>query len=250
LNSAHSSTIAATLLALFLVVIGPVWDYYKTLPLKTHPSGAARLRYYRQTIAWLWIASGIAWWSEGLRGLVTLQGLGIGAVWLNQHRWSWYTLAAVLALFVAVQLILPVQVSVRYRNREFLEPRQFKPLRFFLPAAPVERRWFAVLSLTAGFTEELLFRGFLLRYLHTSPLHLPFIWAAVISALVFGTHHLYQGRNGFISTTIGGLIFTAMLLVTGSLWAGMIVHAAADLSLLLYWRPRPTEIEPPSQPNP
>jgi len=42
-----------------------------------------------------------------------------------------------------------------------------------------------------------------------------------------------------ISTTILGLIFTAMLLVTGSLWIGMGCHAAIDMSLLLYWRPKP-----------
>jgi membrane protease YdiL (CAAX protease family) len=111
-------------------------------------------------------------------------------------------------------------------------------LRFFLPAGALERRWFATLSVTAGFTEELLFRGFLLRYLHTSPVHVPLLWAVVISVLVFGTHHLYQGLNGFITTTVLGLVFTAMLLVTGSLWAGMAYHAAIDLSLLLYWRPR------------
>jgi uncharacterized protein len=103
----------------------------------------------------------------------------------------------------------------------------------------VERRWFAALSITAGFSEELLFRGFLLRYLHTMPLHLPFVWAVLTSALIFGAHHLYQGRQGFLSTAILGLVFTAVLLVTGSLWAGMLYHAATDLSVLLFWRPKP-----------
>jgi hypothetical protein len=42
--------------------------------------------------------------------------------------------------------------------------------------------------------------------------------------------------QGFVTTAILGLVFTATLLVTGSLWAGMIYHAATDLSLLLYWR--------------
>jgi uncharacterized protein len=60
--------------------------------------------------------------------------------------------------------------------------------------------------------------------------------------VVFGIHHLYQGRNGVISTTIMGLIFTAMLLVTGSLWMGMVCHAAIDVSLLLYWRPKPEAV--------
>jgi membrane protease YdiL (CAAX protease family) len=129
--------------------------------------------------------------------------------------------------------------GLKYRKRPFLEPKQLESLRFFLPASTVERRWFAALSITAGFSEELLFRGFLLRYLHTSPLHFPFGWAALTSALIFGAHHLYQGRQGFLSTAILGLVFTAILLVTGSLWAGMVYHAAIDLSILLFWRPKP-----------
>jgi uncharacterized protein len=208
--------------------------------LESTPQWTARLKYYRQTAACLWIAAGIACWTEGFGKIVTLHGLGIRAGWLQRHLWSRYLLATIVILFVVVQLIVPiVQVSVKYRKRPFLEPRQFEFLRFFLPASTVERRWFAALSITAGFCEELLFRGFLLQYLHTSPLHLPFVWAALISALIFGAHHLYQGRQGFLSTAIFGLVFTAVLLVTGSLWAGMVCHAAIDLSILLYWRPKP-----------
>jgi membrane protease YdiL (CAAX protease family) len=240
MHAADFSSIAANLLALFLSVAWPVWDYFATQSLKAHPSGTARLDYYRQTAACLWIAAGIGCWTEGFGKLVTLHGLGIRAAWLQRHLWSRYLLATIVILFVVVQLIVPiVQVSVKYRKRPFLEPRQFEYLRFFLPASTVERRWFAALSITAGFCEELLFRGFLLRYLHTSPLHLPFVWAALASALILGAHHLYQGRQGFLSTAMFGLVFTAALLVTGNLWAGMVCHAAIDLSILLYWRPKP-----------
>jgi membrane protease YdiL (CAAX protease family) len=240
MHAAQFSSIVANLLALFLFIVGPAWDYFATQSLKANPSGAARLDFYRQTLAWLWIAAGIACWTEGFGKLVTLQGLGIRATWLQRHLWGGYLAAAIVILFVLVQLIVPVvQVTVKFRKRPFLEPRQFESLRFFLPASTVERRWFAALSITAGFSEELLFRGFLLRYLHTMPLHLPFVWAALTSALIFGTHHLYQGRHGFFSTAILGLVFTAVLLVTGSLWVGMVYHAATDLSILLYWRPKP-----------
>jgi uncharacterized protein len=240
MHAAHFSSIAANLLALFLSVAWPVWDYFATQSLKAHPSGTARLDYYRQTAACLWIAAGIACWTEGFDKLVTLHGLGVRATWLHQHLWSRYLVATIVILIVLVHVIVPVvQVSVKYRNRPFLEPKQLESLRFFLPALTAERRWFAALSITAGFSEELLFRGFLLRYLHTSPLHFPFVWATLTSALIFGTHHLYQGRQGFLSTAILGLVFTAVLLVTGSLWAGMVYHAAIDLSILLYWRPKP-----------
>lgn len=239
-HPANSSLLAAHLLAFFLIVVWPIWDYFDTRPLKANPSPQARLRYYRQISALLWIATGVAVWASGFSALFTVRGIGVHAPWLDRYRWPWWLLVVLVSLVVLLQLVVPViQVSVKYRNRPFLEPRQFESLRFFLPSSSLERHWFAVLSLTAGFCEELLFRGFLLRYLHTSPLHLGLMWATLAAAVVFGTHHLYLGVKGFISTYVGGLVFTAILLVTGSLWAGMAYHAAIDLSLLLYWRPKP-----------
>lgn len=85
--------------------------------------------------------------------------------------------------------------SIKYRNRPFLEPRQLERLRFFLPSSSLERRWFAALSITAGFCEELLFRGFLLRYLHTSPLHLGLVWATLAAALVLWHAPPLSGRQ-------------------------------------------------------
>ena len=231
--------VAAHLLAFVLAVLWPVWDDRQLRSLRAHPSGHARLAYYRRLTLLLLIAAGVACWSDGIGRLFTIHGIGIDSTGLHEHLWMWYALVTLVGLAVLVQLVLPVvQVSVKYRDREFLEPKQFLPLRFFLPHSAMERRWFAVLSVTAGFGEELLFRGFLLRYLHSSPLHLPLAWAVVLAASIFGIHHLYQGLRGVISTTIMGLIFTAMLLVTGSLWMGMGCHAAIDISLLFYWRPK------------
>jgi uncharacterized protein len=232
--------VAAHLLALYLILVGPILDYFATRQLRRNPSPQRRLRYYWFTCTWLWAATAVACWAQGFRNLTTLRGLGIHSEWLHAHAWLWWLLASLVVVVVIVQLILPiVQVSIKYRRRAFLEPKQFEPLRFFLPSSTAERRWFVALSITAGFCEELLFRGFLLRYLHTSPLHLALPWAILAAAIIFGSHHLYQGTKGVVSTSIGGLIFTAILIVTGSLWAGMVYHAAADMSLLFYWRPRP-----------
>jgi uncharacterized protein len=236
----NSSQFMSSVLAVFLVIVAPLWDYFEGRALKANPSGKARRAYYWKTTAWLCIATGLVCWAEGYSQLVTLKGLEVNVAWLQKYRWGYFLLATLAALIVLVQLVLPVvQVTVQYRKRPFLEPKQLEPLRFFLPAGAEERRWFTVLCLTAGFCEEVLFRGFLLRYLRISPLHIPFLWAALAAALIFGTHHLYQGVQGLISTTIGGLVFTVILLVTGSLYAGMLYHAAVDMAVLVYWRPKP-----------
>ena len=237
--SINPAAVAQHLLMVFLIFVWPVWDYFATRRLRANPSGAARLGYYRRTILWLWTSSCVAVGTTGWVALFTLRGLGIRAAWLETHRWAWWTTAALVTLFVLVQLVLPVgQVLLKYWKRPHLEPRQLKPLRFVLPATSLERRWFAVLSVSAGFCEELLFRGFLLRYLHSGTLHLGLVWAAVVAALVFGAHHIYQGNAGVLSATVGGLMFTAILLLSGSLLMGMIYHTLVDMSILLYWRPR------------
>lgn len=81
-------------------------------------------------------------------------------------------------------------------------------------------------SLTAGFCEELLFRGFLLWVLQP----LVGLWMAVaLSALLFGVAHAYQGTAGIIRTGIAGLAFTAIVLVTRSLWPAIVLHVVVDV---------------------
>jgi hypothetical protein len=96
--------------------------------------------------------------------------------------------------------------------------------------------WFA-LSVTAGFCEELLFRGYLLKQLFAITGRL---WLAVtFEALVFGSIHFYQGWRGAVSITVYGALFGVLAIGRKSLRPGMIQHAGQDaimgtvMSLLL-----------------
>jgi membrane protease YdiL (CAAX protease family) len=229
------------ILAVLLVFVSPVWDWLDTRALKANPTREARLRYYKQTIVILSVGAVVACWAHGMDSFLTLRGLGIHERLLEKHSWLWWLLTVVVVVAVLLQWVLPVtQILVKYRNRPFLEMQQLQPLRFVLPASPSERRWYAGLSVTAAVSEELLVRGFFLRYLHTSPFQLGLGLAVLIAAVVFGANHIYQGLKGAIVTGATGLVFTAILLVTGSLWPGIVFHAFTNLSVLLYWRPKPT----------
>ncbi len=82
------------------------------------------------------------------------------------------------------------------------------------------------MSLTAGFCEEFLYRGY-------------FIWvfapwlgwwgAAALSLLFFAIGHLYQGWNGVLRTGIVGAIFTLVVAIFDSLWPAIALHALLDL---------------------
>jgi membrane protease YdiL (CAAX protease family) len=74
-----------------------------------------------------------------------------------------------------------------------------------LPQSALELLPFMALAITAGLCEEFLYRGFAMAVL--SRLGSP-VWGTIlISSIVFGLAHLYQGRGGFFSTLILGTVF-------------------------------------------
>ena len=87
--------------------------------------------------------------------------------------------------------------------------------------------WFGGVSLTAGFCEEFLFRGYFIWAL--AP-WLGWWGAAALSLLIFASGHAYQGWNGALRTGIVGAIFTLVVAIFGSLWPAIALHALIDLS--------------------
>jgi uncharacterized protein len=98
--------------------------------------------------------------------------------------------------------------------------------------------WMMIVS--AGFGEEMVFRGFLFERL--GKLFGSHKWAK--AAIVFLTsawfgiaHYAVQGLPGTQQATIVGLVFGTIFAITGRIWMLMIAHAAFDLTALalIYW---------------
>jgi membrane protease YdiL (CAAX protease family) len=94
-----------------------------------------------------------------------------------------------------------------------------------------------LVGLTAGVCEEIIFRGFLLFYLHTSPWKLDLTLALLISSVIFGLQHLYQGVNGVMASSVMGLMLGLLFLLTGNLVFPIALHTVMDLRLLVMLRP-------------
>ena len=87
----------------------------------------------------------------------------------------------------------------------------------------------AVLSLSAGINEELFFRAFLpvvIIGLIGSDLA---ILAIVISVVIFGAVHLYQGLRGIMLTGIIGAVMMVVYLATGSIFWPIVLHIIMDI---------------------
>jgi len=179
-----------------------------------------RISLYLSTIAFQWIAVAVAgWraWAHGFTaaqlGLVTPVGIRIMAAALLG--------AAIIATMQWFNLRRVARVETT--SRSFLQ----KLAERILPQTAVEKIPFFALAVTAGVCEEFLYRGFAIAVI--ARVGLP-NWAVVlVSSILFGLAHLYQGRGGFVSTFILGLLFGAARLAYGSLIPVMAWHLAVDI---------------------
>jgi len=95
-----------------------------------------------------------------------------------------------------------------------------------LPRTRAELSLFMLVAIDAGIWEELLYRGFLIWFL--TPLT-GMIGAVLLSSVLFGIGHAYQGWRGMLTTGFVGLIMAVLYVLTASLWWVMAVHAAIDI---------------------
>ena len=100
------------------------------------------------------------------------------------------------------------------------------PLEHFLPQTDKELRSAYLVSISAGFAEEIVYRGFVLWCL------VPFmpIWAAlIVSSIGFGLAHSYQGVAGVLKTGGIGMFLGIVYVVTGTIWIPIVMHALLDI---------------------
>jgi len=88
--------------------------------------------------------------------------------------------------------------------------------------------WVAV-SITAGFCEEVAFRGYLMTRFRLLFKSNSWVVPTILSSVIFGVCHAYQGIAGFILITIYGALFSLLFIRTKSLWPGIIAHFFQDV---------------------
>jgi len=199
-------------------------DWYRRLRPQLEADGSdSRLRFYRRSMIELWVLTPVvlSWWLWSGRA-VTGVGLGVPGGWAF---WSG------VIVVIALGAVLGYQVGVVRSSAEARAQvrKQFQGVAgLMVPRDNRERRMWTGLSLTAGFCEEVLYRGFLIWY---SMLWLPEGAAVVASAVVFGVAHLYLGWGvGVIRATIVGLVLAVAYRLTGTLWVPIALHTVVDVT--------------------
>jgi len=126
-----------------------------------------------------------------------------------------------------VHMIMPL-LSAKYRDR--MTKRYSKDLATSLPCNNKERLWWVAVSMTAGVTEEIIFRGFLFYLLIAVFPAISTVMIIVAASAVFGLCHMYQGINGIIMTAAIGALLGYLFIATGSLIPVILLHFIIDLA--------------------
>jgi len=185
------------------------------------PGTKEKLALYGATIALQWLLLGVVAWRALARGLTTTE--------LGLARQVSFDL--VLASVVGTAFLCTFQWFNLRRVGRMSGPtvdlmRQLA--EHLLPTKAVEFAPYCALAVTAGVCEEFLYRGFVMAGLSRSGM--PTWSVIVISSVLFGLAHAYQGKGGMIGTGLLGLLFAGSRLVFVSLVPAVIWHAAVDIS--------------------
>ena len=123
------------------------------------------------------------------------------------------------------------QLSVAAWNR-WLGAGHAVSVQALLPHGPIEVALWIALSLTAGFNEELVFRGYFQRQFAVMS-HSRWM-GTLLQAVLFGISHGYQGVMACAKIACFGVLFGGVARWRRSLRPGMIAHAWTDIAAGLF----------------
>ncbi len=112
-------------------------------------------------------------------------------------------------------------------------PKEPELVTLLIPETSREVFWaLCIVTPTAAFCEEFLYRGYLLTQLahwfHSVS------WAWGITSLAFGLAHMYQGWSGVLRAALLGALLALPVMRLGSLYPAIFAHALID-ALALAW---------------
>jgi len=210
------------LLTMLLVILSPAVDHFILRALRRRPSiePATKIKLFVFVIVSQWTLAALAW--------LTVYRLGGNLAALGEQWGEPKTTFSVLAVIAVIVLLLGIFNRGRVSK---MPPQRLRPLlerlKLVLPTSAAERPVYVVLAVTAGICEEILFRGWLVSFLAVG---LGSVGAGVVlSSLLFGAAHFYQGWKAVPGTAVLGLLFAGLFVMTGSLLPGQMLHAWIDV---------------------
>jgi membrane protease YdiL (CAAX protease family) len=212
--------LASSLHTLGLIVFLGAWAYFGYRQAEhLRATGATPNHYliYFRTMAFEWVMFAYVAYGVRRKGISLRQLVG--------PRWSvgkanLIDVGLAVGFFVASVLVLGIVSQLLGIKSGTAD------VKFLMPIGPFELVAWVLLSITAGICEETLFRAYLQRQFAAWTRSLPV--GVVLSAIIFGAGHAYQGARHTIVIGLLGLFLGIMAAVRRSTKPGMIAHSFQD----------------------
>jgi membrane protease YdiL (CAAX protease family) len=184
-------------------------------------SEPVRRRFYLSNSLVLWIMAavvmGIWYWSG--------RSFSLMGFMLPKPGWVAPVLAIALGVLyladILYSLLSPEALRKTHETWESGVP--------FLPERLRELPAYVLMCISAGFCEEVMYRGFLVTYF-IDPMDQGFPWlAAVFPAVLFSMAHFYQGYKAMFKIMLLSALFALIFIFSGSLLYVVIIHFLIDL---------------------
>jgi membrane protease YdiL (CAAX protease family) len=174
-------------------------------------------------MAYEWLLTAYVWWGLRRSG-GSLREL-IGGRW---HSVGDFFLDGVIAVGVwlsALMMLALAALAMGMNHAANLSDTQ-KQIGFLAPRGALEIVLWICLSATAGFCEEVLFRGYFQKQFTRL---LRCRWSAlVLVSILFGLGHGYEGAQRMVLIALLGFAFGLMSLLRKSLRPAMMAHTMQD----------------------
>lgn len=192
-----------------------------------------RVKQYTETILWLWMVAIpilVVWAVSGRDWAM----LGFQIPMSTHVAFGWGLAALVAGFFMYQNFMVARSDSAKAQLKQVMTDN--KIISDFMPQADEERVLFNLVSVTAGITEEIIFRGYLIWVFS---LFAPIWLAGLISLIVFTFLHLYQGAKQLPTVFAMGALLTLIFILSGSIWPAIVVHVLVDMiNNSMVWKAR------------
>jgi membrane protease YdiL (CAAX protease family) len=188
-----------------------------------HPLAAhGKASQYCWGMMWEWALAGFTW--LGVRKRIMFREL-VGGRWTTMEDFFLDVVYAAV-FWVFALIVLGIGGKLLHLDQAGKIDAMRKQLGFLTPGTNLELAVWFCLSATAGLCEEIIFRGYLQRQL--AAITNSMLFGVLLSAVIFGASHGYEGVARMILIGIFGLMFGLLSWWRNSLRPGMIAHAWHD----------------------
>ena len=184
---------------------------------------------YILSIAVLW-GTTLAVFIMSVIGNISPADLGFRPISFNCNIWFTAVILILSGLAFAYLIYQTISLLTRPKWREKQALTGTQGALAILPRTKKEKWFYTLLSFSAGVCEEIFYRGFLVFLLYAIFPDMPIYLIVLITAVMFGVSHFYQGVNGIISTGLVGAALMCLFLVTNSLILPILLHFFMDVS--------------------